>query len=47
MCGEGGAQVVGVGPDVVVLTDQGEVEQGGGSAVDPVFDVVCGGLPPI
>src|SRR5450759_76718 len=42
--GDGGGEVVLVGPDVVVFTDQGEVEQGGGSAVDPVFDVV-GGAP--
>src|SRR5450756_25683 len=40
--GDGGGEVVLVGPDVVVLTDQREVEQGGGSAVDPVDDVVRG-----
>ena len=43
--GDGGGEVVLVDVGVVVAAEQGEVDQGGGSAVYPVFDVV--GVGPI
>jgi hypothetical protein len=40
-CGDGGGEVVLVDVGVVELAEQREVEQAGGSAVDPVSDVMA------